>query len=92
MYLRYYDADRFPFPQGTNGPWSAFPGSPSLAHPPFGLSFYRPNQAISRGVYGRRLSGLGQIEVDPTLLATGVGALALGMFLFGRKKKRRRRR
>jgi hypothetical protein len=92
MYLRYYDADRFPFPQGINGPWSAFPGSPALANPPLALGFYRPNQAISRGVYGRRLSGLGQIEVDPTLLALGIGALALGMFLFGKKKSGKRRR
>lgn len=92
MYLRYYTADRFPFPQGAAGPYPAFPGTPSLANPPFGLSFYRPNMAIDRGTYARRLSGLGQIEVDPTLLTIGVGALATGMFLLGRKKKRRRRR
>lgn len=83
MYLRYYTDDRFPFPQGAGGPWSLFPGNPSLANPPFGLNFYRPNQAISRGTYARRLNGLGQIEVDPTMLALGIGALALAMFLFG---------
>jgi hypothetical protein len=52
-------------------------------------AYFRPNQARDRGVYGSRttLAGLGAapIAVDPTLLLWGVGALALGFFLFGTK-------
>jgi hypothetical protein len=33
--LAYYVDDRFPFPQGTGGPYGVFPGNPSLANPPF---------------------------------------------------------
>jgi len=33
--LGYYVSDRFPFPQGSGGPYDAFPGSPSLLNPPF---------------------------------------------------------
>jgi len=33
--LGYYVSDRFPYPQGTDGPYSAYPGSPFLANPPF---------------------------------------------------------
>jgi hypothetical protein len=38
---------------------------------------------------GRRM---GQLAVDPSLLAAGVGTLAVGMFLLGRKHPRRRKR
>jgi hypothetical protein len=33
--LAYYAEDRFPFPQDAGGPFSLFPGRPSLANPPF---------------------------------------------------------
>lgn len=33
--LAYYVDDRFPFAQGTGGPYPNFPGNPSLANPPF---------------------------------------------------------
>lgn len=33
--LGYYTSDRFPYPQGTGGPYDAFPGSPYLAAGPF---------------------------------------------------------
>ena|SRR6266478_6183227 len=54
--------------------------------------YYRPNQALDRGVYGTRrtLAGFGQqlpsaISVNPTLLFWGGLALVAGMFLFGAK-------
>jgi hypothetical protein len=33
--LAYYVEDRFPYAQGAAGPYSLFPGNPSLANPPF---------------------------------------------------------
>lgn len=33
--LAYYVDDRFPYAQGAGGPYSNFPGNPSLANPPF---------------------------------------------------------
>lgn len=33
--LAYYASDRFPFPQEAGGPFVNFPGTPSLANPPF---------------------------------------------------------
>jgi hypothetical protein len=51
------------------------------------LRYFRPNFAMARGLYpGAQSSNLGQLAVDPTTLAIGVGALALGMFLLGSKK------
>lgn len=118
--MGYYDTDIFPFPQAAGGPFQAFPGVPGLANPPFGsakippvmtcprpkgMSFFRPNQAIARGLYG-----LGQDSTDTTaiitnpafpvavnmpLLLAGGGALLLAFVLFGKKKvggfQRRRR-
>jgi hypothetical protein len=56
---------------------------------PATLSYFRPNFAMARGNYpGNQTVGLpnlGQLSVDPTTLALGIGALALGMFLFGGK-------
>jgi hypothetical protein len=64
--MGYYDTDIFPFPQGTAGPFQAFPGTPGLANPPFGnpippvmtcpkpatgMGMFRPNQAVARGLY-----------------------------------------
>jgi hypothetical protein len=56
-----------------------------------GMNYFRPNFAMARGMYPG--GGLGQLTVDPTTLGLGIGALALAMFLFGRKhpKKARRR-
>jgi hypothetical protein len=63
---------------------------------PAPLSYFRPNFAMARGNYpGQQSVGapnLGQLAVDPSLLAGGVGALALGMFLLGRKKRGKRRK
>lgn len=55
-----------------------------------GMGYFRPNFAMARGNYPG--GGLGQLEVDPSLLGIGIGALALGMFLFGRKHPKRARR
>jgi hypothetical protein len=33
--LGYYISDRFPYPQGTAGPFDAYPGTPYLSNPPF---------------------------------------------------------
>lgn len=49
-----------------------------------GLGAYRPNQAMERGFYPG-LQGMGDLAVDPTMLIVGIGALALGVFLFGAK-------
>lgn len=46
------------------------------------LGYFRPNFAMNRGNYP---GSMGAIETDPSLLLVGVGALALGMFLFGAK-------
>ena len=60
-----------------------------------GLGFFRPNQAINRGIY--RAYGMGQdttAAVDLPTLALGVGALAAAFFLLGGKtipKIRKRR-
>lgn len=95
MYLRYYDGDRFPFPQaGGAGPFAAFPGTPALAQAGGGLGFFRPNQALQRSVYGRppKLAGLGQdlnVAVDPTLLLAGAGVLAVALLLMGGRKAKR---
>lgn len=53
-----------------------------------GLRYFRPNFAMARGMYpggGHSWNSMGQLEVDPTMLGLGIGALALGMFLFGSK-------
>ncbi len=55
-----------------------------------GLRYFRPNYAMARGNYPG--GGLGQISVDPGTLATGIGALALGMFLFGRRHPKKARK
>src|SRR5271168_5079548 len=59
-----------------------------------GLRYFRPNFAMARGLYpGGGLGRMGDdssVEVDPSLLLYGIGALALGMFLFGRKHPRKR--
>jgi hypothetical protein len=62
-----------------------------------GLRYFRPNFAMARGMYpGRGLGRMGDdttaVAVDPTMLGIGIGALALGMFLFGRKHPKRGRR
>lgn len=58
--------------------------------------YFRPNFAMARGNYpggGHAFnSGLGDLTVDPSLLGIGIGALALGMFLFGRKHPKRARK
>ena len=33
--LAYYGSDRFPYPQGSGGPYLTYPGNPSLENPPF---------------------------------------------------------
>ena len=98
MYVGYYVGDAFPFGQGNSGPYQTFPGTPGIPSgavicPPVkhkGLGYYRPNQAF---VQGRVLSGLG-LDVQPTTLLIGIGALGVALFLLGGKvapKLRRRR-
>jgi len=48
-----------------------------------GMGYFRPNQAMQRGFIPG--GGMGDFSVDPTTLGIGIGALALGMFLFGSK-------
>jgi hypothetical protein len=58
-----------------------------------GLRYFRPNFAMARGMYpGRGLGDDTGVAVDPSALGLGIAALALGMFLFGRKHPKRRRR
>lgn len=59
------------------------------------LGYFRPNFAMARGMYpggGHSWNSMGQLEVDPTMLGLGIGALALGVFLLGRKHPKRSRR
>lgn len=62
-----------------------------------GMNYFRPNFAMARGNYpggGHSWNSMGALEVDPTTLMIGIGALALGMFLLGGKhgpKLRRRK-
>jgi hypothetical protein len=57
------------------------------------MSYFRPNFAMARGLYpGGGLGRMGDVAIDPTMLGLGIGALALGMFLFGRKHPKRARR
>jgi hypothetical protein len=55
---------------------------------PSNLGFYRPNEAVARGIYGRRyLSGLGQdVSTNFPTLILGIGALAFGMYMLGEKR------
>jgi len=93
--------------RGVPAPGSLLSGyvlPPSLSGLGAGSGPGRFNRAVARGIYtepfvsrpfaGSR--GLGQLEVDPTLLIAGIGVLALGMFLLGGKHvpriKRRVRR
>lgn len=77
MYVGYYSADKFPFPQGpSGGPYSRFPGSA-------GLGFYRPNQAIVRNRYAgtsQLLNGLsaaaGAVSLETLALVAGGGIAA----------------
>jgi hypothetical protein len=65
-------------------PGGGLRGMASLA----AMSYFRPNFAMARGNYpGAPGPGgtLGELEVDPGILAVGIGALALGMFLLGGK-------
>lgn len=58
-----------------------------------GLRYFRPNFAMARGLYpGRRLGDDSGVSVDPASLGLGIAALALGMFLFGRKHPKKPRR
>jgi len=53
----------------------------------------KPESVAAEKWYLGRMSGrMGQLAVDPSLLAAGVGTLALGMFLLGRKHPKRRKR
>jgi hypothetical protein len=64
-----------------------------------GLNYFRPNFAMARGNYpggGHSWNSMGRmgddVSADPTMLGLGIGALALGMFLFGRKHPKKARR
>lgn len=61
------------------------------------MSFFRPNQALMRGRYASRpaLAGMGGIfdNMNPTLLALGVGAAVLaGVLFFGKRRSSDKRR
>ena len=68
----------------------SFLGGPVASN---GMAFFRPNQAINRGIY--RAYSLGQdssastafgLNIDPTLLLAGVGLLGIAALMFGGKK------
>lgn len=72
----------------TNTKWGGISTLSGIL-PGGGLRYFRPNQTMARGFIPG--GGLGDdstdgLTVDPTLLAWGIGALAVGAFLFGRKK------
>jgi len=89
-FLNYYNT-QFPFQQGSAaGPYQEFPKS--------GLGFYRPNQAMYRGIYSGTSQTLGASTFDPTainltdpmtLFALLGGAFVLwNLFKGGRSVKR----
>ena len=109
MYLgrmRYYaQGDRFPYPQGTGGPYDVFVCNPHLANPPFEsfpvsqpgaicaagstkLNFFRPNQALVRGVVGGRSLGQSSTPILPLAIVGGAALFLFGSNLFvGRRRK-----
>jgi hypothetical protein len=96
MYMGYYSSSAFPVDQtAAGGPYRMFPLPPRGCG---GMSFYRPSQAITRGIQpgAQLMSGLGQLDLtDPTTLALlGVAGFAVIYFLFkgGRKLSAARRR
>lgn len=71
--------------------------SPENRRTMHGLEYFRFNRAVTRGMYTlpfrEQLSGMGDtISADPSLLFSGIGLLALGMFFFGKQTHSRRRR
>lgn len=73
--------------------------SPQFRRTLNGLGALRFNRAVSRGMYqlpfhepapSGTLGRMGQgLEVDPTTLLWGVGILGLGMFLLGKRGKKK---
>jgi hypothetical protein len=56
-YLLHYYGHQWPFPQGASaGPYEEFSG----------LGFYRPNQAMYRGIYSGVSRTMGDTTFDPT--------------------------
>lgn len=102
MYLRYYGSDRFPFAQGSGGPYDVNPATPGLDNPPFQsfpvsqpgaicasgstkMNFYRPNQALVRGVVRGGMQGMrGGGDSSSLLLQIaeiGIGLLGVGLLM-----------
>jgi hypothetical protein len=54
---------------------------------PLHLNYYRPNQAINRGIYSKGLGDftIGSVTVSTPMLAAGVGLLAVAFLLKKRK-------
>ena len=95
--MGYYDTDVFPFPQGTGGPFQAFPGTPGLHNPPFGtpippvmtcpkpakgMGMFRPNQAVARGLYTLGDASMPLLTDTTSITASTPLLLAGGLLLF----------
>lgn len=87
-------------PSPSNLSWFGDRLPPGLGDLGAGAGSGRFNRAVARGIYtlpftsapGQGGAGLGQLEVSPGLLLSGIGLLALGMFLLGGKHGPRIRR
>src|ERR1700719_4074255 len=90
MYIGYYVSDRFPWPQGPEGPFPSYVGFPNLAgrvtsaaDVRSGMGFYRTNENIQKNyVRGRQL---GDLTLNTPTLLGGMAALAAAFFLLGGK-------
>jgi hypothetical protein len=68
-----------------------YPGNQYVGAPSLGQVTKAESVAAEKWYLGR-MGRMGQLAVDPSLMAAGVGTLALGMFLLGRKHPKRRKR
>jgi hypothetical protein len=92
-YLLHYYGHQWPFPQGASaGPYEEFSG----------LGYYRPNQAMYRGIYSGVSRTMGDTSIDPTsinltdpgtlLMIAGAGFILWNLFKGGRRATRSIRR
>ena len=94
--LAYYTPNTFAVPTAGQGPYLFNPGVTGAPAQAGGLGWYQrarfvvPTSSLSGMAQSTQIFGL---TVDPTLLAAGLGALFLAVYLMGgRRPKRRARR
>lgn len=94
--LSFYAPNSFALPTTGQGPFLLNPGVAGAPAASGGLGFYRRARFA---VPTSSLSGLGQnetqilgVSVDPTLLALGLGAAFLAIYLLGGHRPKRRAR